>query len=216
MRKILVLQIFLIILPVQAQVVSPVIDNPRVTVRDVTLVPGRPGVLVQHDTDFAIMFLTGGKIRTTDAAGKTRIVQRQAGGAVYGTKGTEEKNEVVSELPARLVMIELKDFRMAPTINKTGYPAAFPRPGSKKVLENNRIVVWNYDWTLGKPTPLHYHDKDVVLVYRGNGTLKSVTPDGKGVTTEHKFGEIRFNKGDRSHYELLTSGQQGAIMMELK
>ena len=181
MRKMLGVLIILAILPAKAQVSAPVIDNPRVTVRDMTLVPGGPGVLVRHDTDFAIMFLIGGKILTTDATGKARIVQRQAGDAVYGIKGTEEKNEVVSELPARLVMIELKDFRVAPTINKTSYPAAFPRPGSKKVLENNRVVVWNYDWTLGKPTPLHYHDKDVVLVYRGDGSLKSVTPDGKGV-----------------------------------
>ncbi len=100
--------------------------------------------------------------------------------------------------------------------NRSGYPLAFPRPGSKKMLENDRVIVWNYAWAPGKPTPMHYHDKDVVVVYRKSGTLDSVTPDGRHTETAHSFGEIRFNKGARSHYELLTRGRQSAIMTELK
>jgi hypothetical protein len=33
-----------------------------------------------------------------------------------------------------------------PIENKSGYPLGFPRPGSKKLLENARVIVWDYTW----------------------------------------------------------------------
>ena len=33
---------------------------------------------------------------------------------------------------------------------KSGHPDAFPREGSKKVLDNSRVQVWDYSWTPGK------------------------------------------------------------------
>jgi hypothetical protein len=53
-------------------------------------------------------------------------------------------------------------------------------------------------------------------VYRYDGSLKSSTPDGKSVVNDYKAGSIRFNKGDRTHFEELVSGQQSAMILELK
>jgi hypothetical protein len=33
---------------------------------------------------------------------------------------------------------------------------------------------------------------------------------------DYQIGTIRFNKGDRVHFETLVSGQQSAMMLELK
>jgi len=195
---------------------APAIDNELVTVWDVTLTPGQPVEMQRHQHDFVTMFLVGGEIRTTGVNGKISVVQRNFGDATYGLKGTEEKDEVISAAPARLIIIELKDHASTALVNKSGLPSAFPRPGSRKVLENDRVVVWNYTWVPNVPTPMHYHDKDVVVVYRYDGSLKSTTPDGKSVVNEYKFGTIRFNKADRTHFEELVSGQQSAMMMELK
>jgi len=63
---------------------------------------------------------------------------------------------------------------------------------------------------------MHFHDKDVVLAYRYDGALKSVTPDGKEIVNAYKAGEIRFNRGNRTHYEELVTDRQSAVMAELK
>ena len=167
------------------------------------------------------MFLVGGEIRTKDASGKSTVAIRQFGDAIYGRKGAAEESaaeerEVISASPARLVVVELKDHPEPPYANKSGYPPAFPRSGSKKVLDNDRVVVWNYTWTPGVPTPMHFHDKDVVVVFRYDGSLKSTTPDGKSIVNDYKSGSIRFNKGDRIHSEELVNGQQSAMIIELK
>jgi len=114
------------------------------------------------------------------------------------------------------ILIGLKDFKVEPLANKSGYPAAFPRPGSKKLFENARVVVWNYSWTPGVPTPMHFHDKDVVVYYLDDGDLQSTTPGGEKTVNEYRPGMIRFNLRDRSHTETLVRGKQHGIMTELK
>jgi hypothetical protein len=113
-------------------------------------------------------------------------------------------------------VVDLKDVSVPPLVNKTKYPLAFPRPGVKKILENNRVIIWDYTWTPGKPTPMHYHDKEVVVVYLAEGDLKSTTPDGQSVVNPISFGMTRFNAPDRSHTEELVKGAARAIITELK
>ncbi len=72
----------------------------------------------------------------------------------------------------------------------------------KKLLENDRVIVWSYRWNPGEPTPMHFHDKDVVVVYLEDTALISTTPDGAKKLNEYKAFDIRFNKRDRTHTEL--------------
>jgi hypothetical protein len=130
------------------------------------------------------------------------------GRAVFGHKG---------EVPGTDgVVIELKEHPVAPLANPTPYPLAFPRPGVKKLLENDRVVVWQYTWHVGRPTPMHFHDKDVLVVFEGNGTLNSTMPDGASTVSTYAFGDIRFNRRNRAHTESLASGDLSAVMTELK
>jgi len=106
---------------------------------------------------------------------------------------------------------------VAPVTNTSGYPNAFPRPGKNvKVYEDARVIVWDYTWAPGVPTPMHFHDKDVVVIYLGNGSLKSTTLDGKSVVSKWAPGDTRFNRRERVHTETLIEGQLRAIITELK
>jgi len=74
---------------------APVIDNERVSVRDITLNAGTPSAMERHATDYVTMFLVGGQIRTTTAGGKTSVATRNAGDALFGHKGTEERSSLL-------------------------------------------------------------------------------------------------------------------------
>jgi hypothetical protein len=132
------------------------------------------------------------------------------GKAVFERKGSTPASK------GRTIVIELKDHTVAPLANKSGYPNAFPRPGSKKLIENDRVIVWDYTWTTGVATPMHFHDKDVVVTYLKDGSLKSTTPSGEVVTNDYSFGTIRYNARDRTHTETLVKGSQRAIITEFK
>ena len=71
------------------------------------------------------------------------VVVSFSGSAAFLPKGTPPK------ITGRSIVIDLKDHPVAPIENTSGYPLAFPRPGVKKVLENERVIVWDCTWTLG-------------------------------------------------------------------
>jgi hypothetical protein len=178
------------------QDLKPVIDNERVTVWDVTGTKGQAHPALGHDRDAVVMRLTGADAGTASFIAKS--------------------SHTPAVIAARSLIIELKDTVVPPLENKTGYPLAFPRPHVKKLLENNRVIVWSYRWNPGEPTPMHFHDKDVVVVYLEPTALTSTTPQGAKTLNEYQAFDIRFNKRDRTHTELLEHGTGSAMMMELK
>jgi hypothetical protein len=165
---------------------APVIDNDRVKVWDTT-----ESVVAMPDDFVAISFA--------------------GGNAVYGHAG-----ETAGTKGARTIVINLKNHPVAPLANTSGYPNAYPRPHIEKLLENDRVIVWRYRWYLNDPTPMHFHDKDVVVVYLEDSALQSTEPDGKKIVNEYKSGDIRFNKRDRVHTELVVRDTASAVITELK
>jgi len=114
------------------------------------------------------------------------------------------------------ILVGLKDYKATLVVGKPEYPPAFPRPHSKKLVENARVIVWDYSWTPGVATPMHFHDKDVVVFYLGDGDLQSTTPAGEKTVNSYKPYMTRFNLRDRTHTETLIRGKQHAIIIELK
>ncbi len=135
----------------------------------------------------------------------------QPGTAMMGHQG-----QIPGGAGAPRVVIEIKDHALSAIPNTSGYPAAFPRPHVVKLFENDHIVVWAYHWNPGEATPMHFHDKNVVVVYEEDTALTSTTPDGKVVENDYKAGDVRFNLGNRVHSELLVRGTGSAVMTELK
>jgi hypothetical protein len=169
-----------------AEPAPAVIDNERVKVFDTT-----ESIAPMPDDFVAISFAQGT--------------------AIFGRAG-----ESAGVPGVRTIVIDLKNHPVAPLANNTGYPNAYPRPHIDKLLENDRVIVWHYRWFLNDPTPMHFHDKDVVVVYLEDSPLQSTEPNGKAVVNEYKSGDIRFNRRDRTHTELVVRGSASAVITELK
>jgi hypothetical protein len=173
---------------------TPIIRNSRVTVWDVA-----PGTAVRPSVpsrDTVIFLIRDGKAEAR----------------------FEPAGAVPAPIPAgtRALVIVLDDRRAPPLPNISGRPPAFPRAGSTKLLENDRVVVWQSEWTPGVPTPMHFHDKDVVVTYLADGALASTDVAGQRVVNEVQAGLTRFNARDRVHTETLVRGAGRAVMVELK
>ncbi len=195
-----------------AQGNKPIIDNVRVSVWDVTWSKDLPSFAGADGHDAVTVYLSGGEFKTPSG-----VVTRKTGEAVFRPKGARPSETWLgSGTPPHTTEIALKDPQTPPAPNNSGYPLAFPREGSKKLIDNDRILVWDHRWQPGVPTLMHFHDKDVVVSYLEDGDLTSITPDGKSVVNPYKSGMIRFNFGNRSHKEVLTKGTQRAIIVELK
>jgi hypothetical protein len=66
----------------------------------------------------------------------------------------------------------------------TPLPPAYPRPGTSKLLENSRVIVWDISW-LKQQYPLHRHPYDLTGVYYTDGdrTIVSESRERRPVHT---------------------------------
>jgi hypothetical protein len=221
------LSLLLTLLPLSAQTpqlphafpradAKQLIDNERVTVWESTQEKGKPTPMHQHRFDMVRIELADATVRVTSPQGVAGNSTLRMGQVGFGRKGMAEMQEGTSDTPRHAILIDLKDVKVLPLPNRSGYADAFPREGARKLLDNDRVVVWDYSWTPGKPTAMHFHDKDVVVVYLGTGDLSSTTPDGMTTVNSYVFGQAKFNPRDRTHSEMLVNGAQRVIAVELK
>lgn len=92
------------------------------------------------------------------------------------------QEEGAGDPPRRGLIVELKDDTPPPLAQASSVKPAFPRDGAKKLLENARVVVWDYQFPPGKPVAQHVHDKDSVLVVLEWGRLRLYPEKGEPET----------------------------------
>jgi len=58
------------------------------------------------------------------------------------------------------------------------YPHAFPRTGTTKRFENERVTAWEVVWKRDVAQPIHRHRYDMAGVYLRYGPIRVTSPDG--------------------------------------
>ena len=195
---------------------SPLIDNERVTVWDATWPKGQPTPQFQSKLDRVTVDLENSALKITNAKGKSKSETFKVGQVEFLPKGEPRTEEGAGDTPRHAIVVELKDAVVAPLEYNSAFPDAFPRDGAKQLLNNKRITIWDYTWTKGVKTPMHFHSKDVVVVYLEKGEVRSTALDAKVTVNKVERGVTRFNARNRTHTEELIEGASRAIIIELK
>jgi hypothetical protein len=96
-------------------------------------------------------------------------------------------------------------------------PPAYPRPGAVKILDNDRVQVWNIAWLKGQPSPLHRHLYDLVGVYYEPGDRMIISPEGAKRPVSTKAWDIAFQRAGVTHIEEgVGDAPLRAVFVEMK
>jgi ketosteroid isomerase-like protein len=193
-------------------------ENERVVVWDVIWKKGVPTPLHQHRLEVVGVTLVPGIVRSTYPDGTTREGSLEEAGAVTsGGKGLLHREEGVSDVARRAILIELKEGASPPAIEQPkDVPLAWPREGARKVLENDRVIVWDYEFRSGRDMPLHFHDKDTVVVELAPGVLRGYPLEGAPQETTWTGMTARWAPRGRIHREEVVRGNPRVVAVELK
>ena len=142
---------------------AALIDNARVQVWDVSWpkATAAPGIH-RHLYDMTGLYYWAGDRRITQPDGAVRTISTKAGQIQWQLKGITHMEEGISDDPLRAVMIELKgDGPSGKTVKPAGVPVftgtAMP------LLDNERVIVWDYPGTVAPVQ--HAHVMDTVVVW---------------------------------------------------
>ena len=96
-------------------------------------------------------------------------------------------------------------------------PPPFPRPGATKLLENERVIVWDVTWPKGVSTRMHRHPYEMTGVYVAPGDRVITAVDGTKRPVKTAAGGIVWQLSGLTHIEEGTSDPPlRAFMIELK
>ena len=107
----------------------------------------------------------------------------------------------------------------AGTVFTQEYPHAFPRAGTTKLLENERVIVWDATWPAGVVQPYHRHCYDMTGVFFRWGPLKVTRLDGTFTTSTEPFDIpwVFFQaKGVTHKEEGVGTPERHALMIDMK
>lgn len=109
------------------------------------------------------------------------------------------------------------------TVAADDYPHAFPREGTKKLFDNERVTAWEVNWIRDAPQPIHRHRFDMAGVYLRYGPIRVTSLDGKVSPQRPPFEVPRpyFQEKGVTHREEMIgfapdAPQRQAIMFDLK
>ena len=98
-----------------------------------------------------------------------------------------------------------------------GYPPAFPRANATKLIDTERITVWDIVWPKGQPSPLHRHVYDQVGTYYQAGGRIITNLDGTKRSSTTAIGALSTTRRGTTHVEEgATDPPLGAVFIELK
>jgi hypothetical protein len=103
------------------------------------------------------------------------------------------------------------------TVPPANLPPAYPRAGAAKILDNDRVQVWNIAWLKGQPSPLHRHLYDLIGVYPEPGDRMIIPPEGAKRPVSTKARDVVFQRKDVTHIEEgVSDAPLRAVFVEMK
>ena len=203
--------------PFPREAARKLFENDRVAVWDVTWPKGQATAMHQHPVDQISVTLVGGAVRVTRLGATPVVNESELGSVVFTSKGTVHMEEGLSDVPQRKIMLQLKSSESPSGSPVSGVPEAFPREGATKLLENARVIAWDFTWKPGRKTPLHTDYMDSVIVFLDGGTIRSTGDRGRSKDTTRSASEVVYVPHNAEpHSEEAVRGSPRGVIVELK
>ena len=179
-----------------------ILENDRVIVWDMQLQKGQRAAMHTHPYDIVSVTLSPGGHQDNGADGVTDIRMFKMGDVRFTPKGRTHFEVGLTDPPRRAIVTELKPVAPggAPAAQESStYPPAYPREGARKVLENDRVILWDVTLENNRRTAMHGHPYDFMSVTLTPGAIRDVGSDGVVEARQFETGQVRFQNKGRIH-----------------
>ena len=176
-----------------------ILENERVIVWDVQLQKGQRVAMHTHPYDIVSVTLTPGGHQDIGADGVAEERVFKMGDVRFTPKGRTHVEVGLTDPPRRAIVTELKPVAPGGKPSASKYPPAYPREGARKILENDRVILWDVTLENHRRTEIHSHPYDVMSVTLTPGAIRDIGLDGAIEDRRFEAGQVRFQTKGRIH-----------------
>jgi quercetin dioxygenase-like cupin family protein len=176
-----------------------ILENDRVIVWDVQLQKGQRAAMHTHPYDIVSVTLVAGGQQDNGGDGVTEDRMFKMGDVRFTPKGRTHFEVGLTDPPRRAIVTELKAIARGGAQTASKYPPAYPREGARRILENDRVIVWDVTLENNRRTEMHDHPYDFMSVTLTPGAIRDVGVDGAIEERQFEVGQVRFQNKGRIH-----------------
>jgi quercetin dioxygenase-like cupin family protein len=176
-----------------------ILENDRVIVWDVQLQKGQRAAMHTHPYDIVSVTLVPGGQQDNGADGVREDRMFKMGDVRFTPKGRTHFEVGLTDPPRRAIVTELKPIASGGAQTASKYPPAYPREGARKILENDRVILWDVTLENNRRTEMHNHPYDFMSVTLTPGAIRDVGVDGAIEERQFEVGQVRFQNKGRIH-----------------
>jgi quercetin dioxygenase-like cupin family protein len=196
---------------------TKLLETDRINVWDIVWPKGQPTALHRHPYDQVGTYYAAGGRTITTPEGASRSTMTEVGSLSTTKKGTTHIEEGNTDPPLRAVFIELRRETPSglPAASLDG-PAPFPRNGAKQLLDDDRVIAWDYTWVSGAQGLTYRAALETVIVWLGDGRLRVTSGTGAATEVGVRPGTMRHLERGSMETLAMVDGSPRVILFQLK
>lgn len=192
------------------------VENDRGAAYNVVYLKGQPTPMHRHRYPFAGLDLNTATIRVTEADGKSALHPVIKNRMWFLPKDLTHQEMSTTDPGRHTVVIDIKDKRIPQATNTTELPAEKYANYQNKVVDNDRVVIWDCAWSPGAEGMSGFDDRDMFLAFAEGGDFSIAAP-GQPVRVQHfEAGQAIFLPGGQARTFASAGGTIHAMLVEVK
>jgi hypothetical protein len=192
------------------------VENDRGAAYNVVYPQGKPTSFHRHRYFFAGLDLNTATIKVTDTEGKFRLGPVIKNRMWFLPKDLTHQEMSTTDPGRHTVVIDIKE-KTAPEVrNTTQYPTNNYAAFQTKVVDNERVVIWDCAWADGAAPTTSFNSRDMFVAIAEGGDL-SVVSAGEAPRFEHyNAGQAIFLPGGQARTISSRNGTVHVMLVEVK
>lgn len=192
------------------------VENDRGAAYNVVYPKDQPTPFHRHRYFFAGLDLNTATIKVTGTEGKFRLGPVIKNRMWYLPKGLTHQEMSTTDPGRHTVVIDIKEKTAPEAQNTTLYPTNKYAAFQTKVVDNDRVVIWDCAWAPGAEPITSFASRDMFLAIAEGGDLAIATAGEAPKVQHYDAGQAIFLPGGQARTIGSTSGTVHAMLVEVK
>jgi hypothetical protein len=192
------------------------VENDRGAAYNVVYPKDKPTPFHRHRYFFAGLDLNTATIRVTQLDGKSDLHPVLKDRMWYLPKGLAHQEMSTTDPGRHTVVIDIKDKSVPEAANGTSFPAGRYAAYQNKVVDNDRVTIWDCAWSPGASPITAFDGRDMFLAFAEGGELSIAAPGLPATVRHYDAGQAIFLPGGQARTIGSAGGTIHAMLVEVK
>src|SRR5215469_10210249 len=192
------------------------VENDRGAAYNVIYPKNQPTPFHRHRYYFAGLDLNTATIRVTQLDGKSDMHPVIKNRMWYLPKGLTHQEMSTTDPGRHTVVIDIKDRSVPEAANTTGFPTDKYATYQDKIVDNDRVAIWDCAWSPGAEGVTAFDSRDMFLAFAEGGDLSIATPGRPAQVRHYDTGQAIFLPGGQARKIGSAGGTIHAMLVEVK